>query len=111
MKTQWFSALLVFKLESETDSRYKKKIESLIIYEATDFNIAFALAKEIGLNRAAHEGLLNKAGDMVLKLSFCYVDNLDLIGESIGGKEPRSRVYDDAVVLAQDINRPPTQTI
>lgn len=108
---EWFSALLVFRLDSDCDLTYHRKIESLVVFQAYNFDEALSMACEIGRLRACDESVLNSHNQAELRLVFCYVENLDTIGASIEGKEVWSKVIDYEGELVPNTNRFPTQTI
>jgi hypothetical protein len=109
---EWFSALLVFRLELAKDEGwiFFKKLESIIVFKAGDFADAHRTALEIGEKRAVNESIRDDTG-VRLKLTFCYVSNLDIVGPEIEGREVWSRLSDDSSDSSPDLGRSPTQTI
>lgn len=82
-----------------------------MVFQAEDFDRALALARQLGTKRQEGESVFNKAGQAELRLVFCYVENLDVIGEFIENKEVWSRLSDIEDDLVPDSARFPTQTI
>ncbi len=94
MQIEWYSALLIFRLDSECDSTFVKRIESLMVFQANEFDEALNIARQLGLKHERDESIVNKRGQSELRLVFCYVDNLDIIGSYILEKEVWSKVFD-----------------
>ena len=108
---EWYSALLVFRMDSPTDPDFHKMLESLVVFRAEDFTAANQLAVEIGAARAKRETVVDDSGRAGIVLTFCFVKNLDIVGSEIEGQEVWSELSDSPGDLQPEPNRVPSQTI
>ena len=107
----WYSALLVFKLQSPSDPGFEKMLESLVLFKAPDFSGAHRIAIDLGGKRALRGGVRDDSGRVAISLTFCYVLNLDSIGSEIEGQEVWSRLSKISALIAPELGRIPSQTI
>ncbi len=106
-----FSALLVFKMDSPTNPHIRKTLESIIIFQAKDFNEAHAKAVEIGTQRAENESVRNGMGEIEIRLTLCSVETLDMVQKILHGFEVWSRLTDVNEFPEVCLTKPPVQTI
>jgi len=108
---EWFSALLVFLVDSAKDPDFHKCLRSLVVFKSTGFDDATNKAREIGTQRAVAESIRDKEGVAEVELTFCYVETLDAIGPEIVGQEVWSALSDAVEDIRVDPLRVPSQTI
>ena len=110
-KHQWFSALLVYLLDSPKDRAWRKALRSLIVFQARDFTHAHKLANAAGEKTAKEKSILESSGTPEIRLTFCYVETLDIVGRRMEMSEVWSQISSDARGLKPDPDRTPSQTI
>jgi hypothetical protein len=104
---QWFSALLVFQLESKVDPTFKRKLESLVVFRSGDFSSAKQVALKLSKEKIQSEGVRDDQGSEVITLKFCHIKSLDVIGTDIENREVWAKISDEEIDNVSE----PAQTI
>ena len=111
MENDWYSAFLIYSLDSHIDPACHRCVESLIVFRAKDFQEAKNRAVSIGRQYAEDGKVYDNSGSIAIEMKLCRVLNLDIIGPNIEGAEVWSKVSELDSAMKVDLISEPTQTI
>jgi hypothetical protein len=109
---EWFSCTLVFEMRMSADASWGRRLQSLMVIVAKDWDDAFLRAKDIGLRRTEAESFRTPGGVDDIVLTFRGVESLDCVGAEIADREvwcSLSEIPPGSVV--PELDKYPGQTI